>query len=200
PPRLVEQGRGKRVGSKDVATNNSEAIGALRANWMWFVALGALQAVVGVIAFFSLVTTTLVTVSVVGLMLVLAGAIEVLHGLRAQAWGRFLWEMLSGALTILCGIFAVVDPLLTSAAITLLIGLALIIGGAFRIVLGIELRQTDSWVWVVLGGVITLLFGVLIASRWPFSALWVIGAFLAINLISHGATWIQFGLTIRPRR
>jgi hypothetical protein len=32
---------------------------------MWFVALGALQVVVGAIAFFSLVTTTLVTVSVV---------------------------------------------------------------------------------------------------------------------------------------
>jgi uncharacterized membrane protein HdeD (DUF308 family) len=182
-----------------VATN-SDAIGALRANWLWFVALGALQAAIGVIAFGSLVTTTLVTVSVVGLMLVIAGAIEILHGLRAQAWGRFLWQMLSGALTILCGIFALVDPLLASAAITLLIGLTLIVGGAFRIVLGVELRQAESWVWVVLGGLVTLLCGVLIASRWPFSALWVIGALLAVNLISHGVTWVQFGLAIRPRR
>src|SRR5262249_2430891 len=149
---------------------------------------GVLQVAVGVIAFGSLVATTLVTVSVVGLMLVIAGGIEILHGLRAQAWGRFLWEMLSGALYILGGIFAIVDPLLASAATTLLIGLTLIAGGAFRIVLGVGLRHSESWVWVVLGGLVTLLCGVLIASRWPFSSLWVIGALLAVNLIIHGVT------------
>ncbi len=179
---------------------NIEAIGALRANWVWFVALGALLALAGVVALGSLVAATLVTVTVVGLMLIVGGAIEILHGLRAQAWGRFVWGMLSGALYILCGIFAIVDPLLASAAITLLVGLALIVGGAVRIVLGIELRHTESWVWVVLGGLVTLLCGVLIASRWPFSSLWVIGALLGVNLIIHGATWIQFGLMLRRRR
>lgn len=181
-------------------TSNADAVGALRANWVWFVALGALLIAVGVIALGSLVTTTIVTVSVVGVMLVVGGAVEILHGLRAQAWGRFLWEVLSGALTILCGIFAIADPLLASAALTLLVGLALIVGGAMRIVLGIELRHAESWVWVVLGGLVTLLCGVLIASRWPFSSLWVIGALLGINLIVHGATWVQFGLMLRPRR
>jgi uncharacterized membrane protein HdeD (DUF308 family) len=182
-----------------VATN-SDAVNVLRAKWLWFVALGALLAIAGVIAFGSLVATTIVTVATVGLMLVVAGGIEILHGLRAQAWGRFLWGMLSGAVTVLGGIFAIVDPLLASAAITLLIGLMLIVGGAFRIVLGVSLRHSESWVWVVLGGLVTLLCGVLIASRWPFSSLWVIGALLAVNLIIHGVTWIQFGLTIRPRR
>jgi uncharacterized membrane protein HdeD (DUF308 family) len=181
-------------------STNLETISALRANWLWFVALGALLAIVGVIAFGSLVATTIVTITTVGLMLVIGGAVEILHGLRAQAWGRFLWGMLSGALYVLGGIFAIVDPLLASAAITLLIGLALIVGGAFRIVLGVGLRHSESWVWVVLGGLVTLLCGVLIASRWPFSSLWVIGALLAVNLIVHGVTWIQFGLTIRPRR
>jgi uncharacterized membrane protein HdeD (DUF308 family) len=181
-------------------SSNIETVGALRANWAWFVTLGALLVAVGVIALGSLVTTALVTVTIVGLMLVVGGVVEILHGLRAQAWGRFLWELLSGALTVLCGIFAIVDPLLASAAITLLIGLALIVGGAMRIVLGIELRHAESWVWVVLGGLVTLLCGVLIASRWPFSSLWVIGALLGVNLIIHGATWIQFGLVLRPRR
>ena len=179
---------------------NSDAVNTLRAKWLWFVALGVALAIAGVIAFGSLVATTIVTVTTVGLMLVIGGGIEVLHGLRAQAWGRFLWGMLSGALYILGGIFAIVDPLLASAAVTLLIGLSLIVGGAFRIVLGVGLRHSESWVWVVLGGLVTLLCGVLIASRWPFSSLWVIGALLAMNLVIHGVTWIQFGLTIRPRR
>ena len=181
-------------------STNAEAVGVLRANWVWFVALGALFVLAGVIALGSLVAATIATVWVIGVMMLAAGVVEILHGLRAQAWGRFLWGILSGALYILGGIFAIVDPFLASSAITLLIGLALIVGGAVRIVLGIELRHAESWVWVVLGGVVTLLCGVLIASRWPFSSLWVIGALIGVNLVIHGVTWIQFGLVLRPRR
>jgi uncharacterized membrane protein HdeD (DUF308 family) len=50
----------------------------------------------------------------------------------------------------------------------------------------------------VLGGIITLLLGLMILARWPSSALWVIGLFLAIELIVNG--WTQILVAVAARR
>jgi uncharacterized membrane protein HdeD (DUF308 family) len=53
------------------------------------------------------------------------------------------------------------------------------------------------WVAVVLSGVITLLLGLVIVVHWPVSSLYILGLFLAIDLIIAGAGWIALGLGLR---
>jgi uncharacterized membrane protein HdeD (DUF308 family) len=52
---------------------------------------------------------------------------------------------------------------------------------------------------VALSGVITLLLGLIILSRWPVSSLYVLGIFLGIDLVFAGASWIGIGLGLRNR-
>ena len=48
-----------------------------------------------------------------------------------------------------------------------------------------------------MGGVISLLVGVMLVWMLPWSALWVVGTLIAVELIVHGVSWIQFGLALR---
>ena len=80
--------------------------------------------------------------------------------------------------------------------ITLLLVASFLVGGVLRIVTAAA-ERFPAWPWAVLTGVVDLVLGVMIASGWPESSLWVIGLFLGIDLIFHGWSWVILALTVR---
>jgi uncharacterized membrane protein HdeD (DUF308 family) len=68
-----------------------------------------------------------------------------------------------------------------------------------RIILAFSMKEGTPWIWVVLSGVVTLLLGLMILTRWPVSSLYVLGLFLGIDLVIAGAGWIGIGLGLRKR-
>ena len=52
--------------------------------------------------------------------------------------------------------------------------------------------------WVIFGGVITALAGLVIALGWPVNSLWVLGLFLAIDLTMQGWALIAVALAAKP--
>jgi uncharacterized membrane protein HdeD (DUF308 family) len=108
-----------------------------------------------------------------------------------------LFWVLSGLLYLLAGIFAFVNPILASAALTLFLAVALLVAGIFRIWVGRRMKPLKGWGWIVAGGVITALAGFVVALGWPVNSLWVLGLFLAVDLLVQGWTLIAFGLGIR---
>jgi uncharacterized membrane protein HdeD (DUF308 family) len=46
-------------------------------------------------------------------------------------------------------------------------------------------------------GVISLLVGLMLYWTLPWSGLWVVGTLIAVELVVHGVSWLQFGLTLR---
>jgi uncharacterized membrane protein HdeD (DUF308 family) len=50
---------------------------------------------------------------------------------------------------------------------------------------------------MVLSGLVTLLAGVIIALGWPINSLWVLGMFLAIDLVFQGWATIALGLALK---
>jgi predicted RNA-binding Zn-ribbon protein involved in translation (DUF1610 family) len=54
-------------------TNLSQGVEALRAKWGWIVALGIIYLLVGLLALYSVVTATIASVFVVGIMMLIAG-------------------------------------------------------------------------------------------------------------------------------
>ena len=55
----------------------------------------------------------------------------------------------------------------------------------------------QGWTWAFLASVATVLLGLMILARWPLDALWVIGLFLAVELIINGLSAILLALTAR---
>ena len=173
------------------------ALETLRAKSGWIVALGVVYVIGGIIALGSVVMATKVSVFVVGIMMLIAGVAEVINAFQIKTWGKFLLWLLLGALYIVAGFFAFENPLLAAAALTLLLGISLLVSGIMRIVIAFSMQETMPWIWVAFSGVITFLLGLLIVAHWPISSLYVLGIFLGVDLVIAGAGWIGVGLGLR---
>jgi uncharacterized membrane protein HdeD (DUF308 family) len=64
-------------------------------------------------------------------------------------------------------------------------------------VIAIQIRNRKNWGWPLLSGFISVLLGLIIAVKWPVSGLFVIGLFVAIELIMHGWSYIFIALAAK---
>ena len=171
----------------------------LHAKWGWIVALGVVYVIVGVIALGSVVTATVASVFVVGIMMVIAGIAEIVNAFQIKTWGKFLLWLLLGVLYVVAGFVTFENPLLAAAILTLLLGAALVASGIMRIILAFGMKAAMPWIWVAISGVITLLLGLIILAHWPVSSLYILGLFLGIDLVFAGASWIGIGFGLKKR-
>ena len=169
----------------------------LRAKWGWIVALGAVYMIAGFVALGSVVTATVVSVFVVGIMMLVAGVAEVINAFQVKTWGNFVLWVLLGALYIIAGFVTLENPVLAAAVLTLVLSIALIASGVTRIILAFSMKE--GVILIVLSGVITLVLGIVILAHWPVSSLYILGLFLGVDLLFAGAGWIGLGLGLRRR-
>src|SRR6476660_8424260 len=169
----------------------------LRAKSGWIIALGVVYVLAGLIALGSVVTATVASVLVVGVMMIIAGVAEVFSAFQIKSWGKFLLWALLGVLYIVAGFVTFENPLLAAVLLTLILGASLLASGIMRIFLAFSMKRETPWIWVALSGVITLLLGLLILARWPINSVYILGLFLGIDLIFAGASWLGIGLGLR---
>jgi uncharacterized membrane protein HdeD (DUF308 family) len=179
--------------STDVSKSLGGPVGELRAKWGWFVALGVLMLIAGVIAFGNIMLATAVSVFYIGAIMIVAGIFEIIHAFGVKTWGSFFWWLLSGILYAVAGYFAFANPLLAAAVLTLLLAATLVAAGIIRVWLGI--RSGSGW--IIAAGVVTTLAGIVIAIHWPVNSLFILGLFLAFDLVFQGIGFIFYGFALR---
>ena len=173
------------------------AVHRLRAKWGALFAFGVLLMLLGsvslVFAFFS----TIAMVTLNGVLLLIAGAAEVGVGMHARTWGRFFFWVLGGLLYIAAGMFCILEPVKASVIFTLLIGAGLGAAGVVRAWLAFQLPASPRRSMVWLGSAVTFLLGLSIVASWPLSSLYLLGTFLGVDLLFHGAGWASFAYGLR---
>lgn len=175
-----------------------EAIAHLRRRWGWFVAFGALSAALGLVALALLGAATIFSVYLIAFFIILVGGVEIVLGVNSHLWSSRIVLVLLGLLYVVVGSFALANPLTGAAAFTLLLGAALFATGLMRTYFGVKLPHGASAL-VVIAGLVTTLLGLLILFGWPENSQFVLGIFLAVDLLFYGSSWIGFGLFLRPR-
>ncbi len=168
----------------------------LRRNWGWFVALGVLFVLAGVAGLAYAGLTTLVTVVFVGWCFLISGAVEVVHAVVRKGWSGFLFDLLSGLVTAVAGLFILLHPAQGASVLTVVVGAVFLAGGVLRLVAGLGMRNPYAG-WFVLHGVVSALLGVMVLAEWPYSSLWVIGTLVAIDLLFEGFRLVSLGLAAR---
>ncbi len=181
----------------DISQTLRDNASELRSKWGWFVALGILMLAVGIIALGNLLMATLVSVYVVGIMMLIGGISEIIQAFSVKNWGGFLLWVASGLLYAIAGILTFRNPVLAAGLLTLLLAISLIASGIARLWVGFRHWSHQGSGWIVFGAIITLACGVLIALRWPINSVWILGMFLAIDMIFHGWTCIALGLGLK---
>jgi uncharacterized membrane protein HdeD (DUF308 family) len=176
------------------------AIHHLRAKWGAIVAFGILLIVLGVAAAVFALAATIATVTINGVVFLIAGVAEIGIGMHSQSWSRlFLW-VIGGVLYLLVGLVCIFNPIFASAALTLMLGAGLVAAGAVRVYLAFQLPADHPRSMVLLAGAVTILLGLIIVAHWPADSIWVLGTLLGVDLLFNGAGWVSFGLGLRARR
>ncbi|MBG0511434.1 HdeD family acid-resistance protein [Agrobacterium sp. MOPV5] len=176
---------------------NASGFSPLKAKWGWLLALGLVLLAFGIIALGNLLVATVASVFYVGVMMLMGGVLQLFHAFQVKGWESVLFWTLSGLLYAIAGVIAFQNPDLTAAVLTLLMAISLIVAGIFRLVVGFRLKPATGWGWVATAGAVTALAGLVIAAGWPVNSLWVLGLFLAIDLIMQGFATIALAMAMR---
>ena len=62
--------------------------------------------------------------------------------------------------------------------------------GILRIVISFKLKPVNGWGWMLAGGILNLVFAMMVGWQFPASSLWVVGTLVGVSLISAGSTTI----------
>lgn len=176
-----------------------DLVAALSRNW-WMLALrGVLAILFGVLAWLQPAITLKVLILTFGVYALADGVIGAWSALSGRRTEKYWWAMLLWALvSVVAGVLAFTAPALTAAALLLYIGFWAIAAGVLQIVTGIRLHKQIRGEWLMmLGGLASVLFGVIVLARPGVGALamlWVIGFYA----VFFGA--VLFALALKLRR
>ena len=162
-------------------------IQAIRGKWIWLVVLGIALILLGTILLGSPVIATLATVTALGVLILLGGAIEAVGAFWCQEWSGFFLALLSGILGIVVGLMLLANPIQGGITLTILLASFLFVGGIFKAVAAIA-HRFEGWGWLLLSGGIDVVLGVMIWRELPVSGLTIIGLLVGISLIFRGVS------------
>jgi len=171
---------------------------SLTRNWWLVVLRGVLAVLFGLAAFLWPGLTWLTLIVLFGIYALVDGFIAVFTGLThvkdSPRWWVFLLE---GLLGIGAGVVAVTWPGLTTLVLLAMIAAWAVLSGVLEIAAAIRLRReiTNEWL-LVLGGILSIGFGVLLMLQpvaGSLAVIWIIGAYELI----FGVVMILLGFRLK---
>ena len=119
--------------------------------------LGVVLVVLGVLSIIMPMAAGLAAQAIIGFLVIAAGVCWITFAFHAHDWGSGLWETLVGLLAVITGVSMLRHPLVSLAALTLIVAAYFIASGVLKVALAFRIRMLKSWVWVLINGVISIL-------------------------------------------
>jgi uncharacterized membrane protein HdeD (DUF308 family) len=175
----------------------AEAIGCL---WWLPLLRGILLLVLGGYSLFRPGMTIAVLAQVIGIFVVADGVLCILAGVMGEVPSR-IWIIVRGVVEILVGLFVFANPILvagvTGTVLIYMLAFTAILSGIFEIMAAIQDRkQIEGEGWLILGGALTVMFGVLVLIS-PIAFGLVMVRILGIFAIIAGISLIVFAFRLR---
>ncbi|WP_216935297.1 MULTISPECIES: HdeD family acid-resistance protein [unclassified Acinetobacter] len=169
---------------------------SLHRNRKWYLIFGILLIIFGLILLATLPLATLSAVFIFGVLMMVGGVLHIIAAFKIFQGGfRWFWALF-GVLYLLAGYFAFTTPVQTAIVLTNVLAIILIIGGVIRIVNAFLFRSVSGWGWILFSGILTLLAGIMILQT-PDAPFWVLGLFLAVDILFQGINYLMLASYIR---
>ena len=170
---------------------------SLTRGWGWLFALGVVFVILGSIGLYMTIGLTLISMIFFGVLLIIAGVSQFVDVCKSKEWKLAFWHALVAVFYVVGGGLVIYDPFLASALITILLAGVLLLIGFSRLMMATTLKKSAGCGWLVFAGLMAIILGTLILLQWPISGLWVIGLFIAIQMMVDGWTYIFIALAKR---
>jgi uncharacterized membrane protein HdeD (DUF308 family) len=154
----------------------------IRRNRGWYTAQGVLFIIAGLVAFFLPVLAVLTIDIILAALLLVSGAYEVYQGIVDRSG----WLLLSGALSVIIGIILLVMPMAGAVALATLVAFFLFVEGCIEIMLAVQMRFSRRWGWLLAAGILSIILSIILLIGWPEQTVALVGIFLGINFLFYG--------------
>ena len=121
-------------------------------------------------------------------ILLLAGVVEVIHGLRTQSPSSTWTTYLTGVLMILGGLLLFARPVMVIGGLLALLALIMAADGVTKIVSAFKDKLGQARWWTIFNGIVNLLLALLIWRQGASTGAVVLGIGLGIYIMSTGWT------------
>ena len=120
---------------------------------------GILLVVFGMVAIALPFLAAVAVSTVVAWLIILAGVVHLMLGVRAHGAGSMIWKVLVGLAYLCFGVYLILHPVLAVASLTLVLASLFLIEGVLNIILFFRMRAMGGSSWVLVDGIITLVVG-----------------------------------------
>ena len=160
---------------------------------------GVIAIILGILAMLAPGLTGLSVAFLLGVIVLVGGIVRIIWAFQAGSFGRGLLMFAIGGLTLLCGIALVANPLFASGVLTILLAVYFILDGISEIAASMRLRPAVGSGWMLFGGIVSLVLGVMIWAQFPLSGAWAMGILLGIKLFFVGLIMVTGGAALRSQ-
>jgi uncharacterized membrane protein HdeD (DUF308 family) len=126
----------------------------------------------------------------IGALILVSGICELIGAVKSEGWKQGILASLGGILSIIGGAVILARPVLGLALLTIIVGVFFLVTGVVRILFALKARPLQGWVWILIGGVASLVLGIVIFTRMPEATLWVIGTLIGIHILFNGVAML----------
>jgi uncharacterized membrane protein HdeD (DUF308 family) len=168
--------------------------GVVRKARGWAIAAGVLLIIGGIVALEAPYLAALVAALWVGWGLVFGGVAELISAFSGSE--NRIWKILLAVLYLAVGLYLLVHPRVGLVAISLTLAWLFLIQGTLSIFGALQLRPVRGWGWWLFDGIVTVLLGFLIFSRWPGDSAQIIAILVGISMILSGVNRLVLGFAL----
>jgi len=161
------------------------------------VALAILLIILGLLAISLPMAASIGVVRVLSWLVLFDGIAQLVYAFRSKGVGSYLWKLLVAVLYVGAGLYLLFHPLLGLASLTLVLAVFFFVEGVIDVFTFFFTRAGGGSNWLLLHGVVTLLLGLMIWRRWPFSSFWAIGTLVGISMLITGITRLMMAVEAR---
>lgn len=176
------------------ASLDPEVKEGLRKSWRALMLVGVLAIFIGCVAILVPAVASVGTAIFIGWVLLIVGGAMIAGAFSAHSIGTLVLRLLWALLTVIVGLWLIVEPDNGTLTLTVVLGIYFLFMGLTRTTIAIIARGRPNAGLLGLSGVAGLLIGILILAELPSSADWAIGLLVGIDLIFIGWTLTSVAL------
>ena len=163
-------------------------------HWWVFVLRGILFILLGIYVFASPVSAYVALTFLFGLVILLAGVAELLHAYKDHSSGNRGWHLFIGLVDIILGLVLMSHLTASMDIMRIIVGIYFLFRGIT--IFNFRRLARGSW-WVIAGGLIVLVFGIMMLFNPVFGAMTII-IWTGLAFIVTGILNVMLGLRMRP--
>lgn len=161
------------------------------------IAAGILLSVLGLMALFAPMATSVGVAVALGVILLVAGVVQLVHAwqgrhLKTGRWSRPILALLSLA----AGAIILRSPFGGVIAITLMITFYLFATAGAQFAMALETKPLKGWGWLVASSIVSFVLGVYLFATFPTTSLVIPGIFFGVDLLFYGSSLIGLGIAV----